>query len=133
MNKTTQTISPLHQRFLDDMRMRKLSPKTQSQYVRVVRKLAIFLWRSHDSATAEELRSYQLHLVDQGISPVSLNATITGLKFFFETTVGRGELMNGMQSVHVPHKLGIDPSKADEILHQVVEVASQVKDFAVTF
>ncbi len=105
MNKTTQTISPLHQRFLDDMRMRKLSPKTQSQYVRVVRKLAIFLLRSPDTATAEELRSYQLHLVDQGISPVSLNATITGLKFFFETTVGRGESMNGMQSVHVPHKL----------------------------
>ena len=32
MNSTTQTISPLHQRLLDDMRMRKLSPKTQSGY-----------------------------------------------------------------------------------------------------
>ncbi|MGC2459305.1 MAG: phage integrase N-terminal SAM-like domain-containing protein [Gallionellaceae bacterium] len=46
-----------------------------------------WLGRSPDTATAEDLRGYQLYLVDHGSSPISLNATITGLKFFFETTI----------------------------------------------
>jgi len=69
---------------IDDMRMRKLSPKTQCSCIRSVRQRAKYLGRAPDTATVEDLRGYQLHLVDQGISPVSLNATITGLKFFFE-------------------------------------------------
>ncbi|MDP9877927.1 site-specific recombinase XerD [Variovorax boronicumulans] len=73
-------MSPLRQRLLDDMRVRKLRPKTQSAYVRAVRCLASFLQRSRDTATAEDLRRFQLHLVDRGVSPITLNATITGLK-----------------------------------------------------
>jgi hypothetical protein len=53
-----------------------------------VRKLASYLRRSPATATLEELRCFQLHLVDQGTSPVTLNATITGPKFFFEITLG---------------------------------------------
>lgn len=83
MNSTTQTNSPLRQRLLDDMRMRKLSPKTQSGYIRTVGRFNGWLGRSPGTATAEDLRRYQLHLVDHGISPPSLNATITGLNFFF--------------------------------------------------
>jgi site-specific recombinase XerD len=90
---------------LDDMRMRKLSPKTQSAYLRAVVQFARFLERSPDTAGAEDLRRYQLHLVDCGVSPISVNAAITGLKFFFEITIDRAELMARMQPVHVPHKL----------------------------
>ena len=74
MNSSTQEISPLRQRMLDDMRMRKLDPKTQSGYIRAVRRFAKYLGRSPDTATVEDLRNYQLDLVDHGISPVSLNA-----------------------------------------------------------
>jgi len=52
-------------------------------YIRAARRLAAFLGRAPDSASDEDLRRYQLHLVVQGISRISLNATITGLKFFF--------------------------------------------------
>ena len=72
---------------IDDMRMRKLSDKTQRHYIRAVRQFASFLGRSPDTADVEDLRRYQLHLVDQGVSPISLNAAITGLKFFFEVTL----------------------------------------------
>ena len=48
------------------------------------------------TASAEDLRRYQLHCVDRGVSPITLNATITGLKFFFEVTIKRPELMNRM-------------------------------------
>src|SRR5664279_5738137 len=87
MTSSTHTISPLRQRILDDMRMRKLSPKTQASYIRVVKRFAGFLGRSPDTASVEDLRRYQLYLVDHGISPISLNATLTGLKFLFETTL----------------------------------------------
>lgn len=56
MTQTTPTIGPLRQRMLDDMRMRKLSPKTQSSYIRAVRRFAGFLGRSPDTATDEDLR-----------------------------------------------------------------------------
>ena len=96
MTQSMQTISPLRQRMIDDMRLRKLSPKTKNGYIRAVKRLAGFLGRSPDSATAEDLRHFQLHLVDHGISPVSLNATITGLRFFFEVTLERADLMARM-------------------------------------
>jgi len=68
MNPSTQSISPLRQRMIEDMRMRKLSSQTQSSYIRIVRQFAGFLRRPSDTATAEDLRRYQLHLVDHGIS-----------------------------------------------------------------
>jgi integrase/recombinase XerD len=113
MDSSTQTVSPLRQRMRDDMRMRKLSPKTQSQYIRTVRQFAAFLGQSPDTATDEDLRCYQLYMVDHGFSPISINAAITGLKFFFETTLGRAELMNKMQSVHVPYKLPVVLSREE--------------------
>lgn len=105
MTPTTPNVTPLRQRMLDDMRMRKLADKTQRNYIRAVRLFAGFLGRSPDTATAEDLRRYQLHLVDRGISPVLLNAAITGLKFFFDVTLDRTELMARMQPVRVPRTL----------------------------
>jgi site-specific recombinase XerD len=105
MDTTTRAGSPLRQRMLEDMRMRKLEPRTQEAYIRAVRKLSVFLKRSPDTATVEELRNFQLHLVDTGTSPITLNATLTGLKFFFDTTLGRSELMVRMQPVKLPRTI----------------------------
>jgi site-specific recombinase XerD len=107
MTASTHTISPLRQRMIDDMRLRKLADKTQTHYLRAVRQFAAYLGRSPDTASTEDLRNYQLHLVDQGISPVSLNAAISGLKFFFDITLGRAELMARMQPVRVPRTLPV--------------------------
>ena len=104
---TPSRVSPLRQRMIDDMRMRKLSEKTQGHYLRWVQRFAASLGRSPDPATVEDLRGYQLHLVDSGTSPVSLNAAITGLKFFFEVTLDRSELMAKMQPVRVPRTLPV--------------------------
>jgi site-specific recombinase XerD len=98
---------------IDDMRMRKLSPKTQDGYIRVVKRFALYLGRSPETASAEELRKYQLYLVDHGISPISLNATLTGLKFLFEARLGHPELMAKTHAVHVPHKLPVILSREE--------------------
>ena len=113
MNPSTPGVTPLRQRMLDDMRMRKLDEKTQTSYIRAVRKLAAFLGRSPDTATVDDLRRFQLHLVDSGSSPITLNATITGLKFFFDVTIDRGEVMAKMQPVRVPLTLPVVLSRQE--------------------
>jgi integrase/recombinase XerD len=112
MNSST-TISPLRQRMIEDMRMRKLASHTQVGYIRAVRKFARYLNRSPDTATAEDLRNFQLYLVDHGASPITLNATITGLKFFFGVTLERGSLMAKMQHVFVPRTLPVVLSREE--------------------
>jgi len=82
MTQSTKPISPLRQRMIEDMRLRKLSAKTQTAYIRAVANFTRFLGRSPDTADAEDLRRYQLRMVEQGVSSITLNATITGLKFF---------------------------------------------------
>jgi len=64
MVTTTRAGSPLRQRMIEDMRMRKLETRTQEGYIRAVRKLTVYLQRSPDTATVEDLHNFQLHLVD---------------------------------------------------------------------
>ena len=125
MNTFTQAPSELRLRMIEDMRMRKLELRTREAYVRAVRKLAKYLGRAPDTATAEELRNFQLHLVDHGVSPITLNATITGLKFFFEVTVGHGEVMAKMQPVHVPRTLPVVLSR--EEVGRLIAAAGNLK------
>jgi site-specific recombinase XerD len=105
--------------------MRKLSPKTQATYIRAVRQFARYLRRPPDTATAEDLRNYQLYLVDHGTSPISLNAAITGLKFFFGVTLDRGALMAKMQHVFVPRTLPVVLSR-DEV-KRLIAAADSLK------
>lgn len=113
MNPSSEAVSPLRQPMIDDMRMHKLELKTRTAYLRAVKKLADFLKRSPDTATVEDLRRFQLYLVDQGTSPITINATISGLKFFFGITLGQSELMHKMQTVRVPQKLPVVLSRDD--------------------
>ena len=105
METISRPGTPLRHRMLDDMRMRKFAEHTQAGYIGAVRKLAAFIGRPLDTATAEELRRVQLHWVDTGTGPVTINATITGLRFFFDATLSQPDLMAKMQQVHVPRKL----------------------------
>ena len=125
MTSLPANVSPLRQRMIDDMRMRQLSPKTQDTYLRIVREFARFLGRSPDTATVEDLRCYQLYLVDHGTSAVSLNHAITGLKFFFTVTLDRPELMVRMQPVRVPRILPVVLSP-DEV-RRLIEAAGNLK------
>ena len=72
-------ISALRQRMIDDMTARRFKEKVQKDYVRHVRSFTVFLGRSPDTATSDDLRRYQLHMAQQQVSPYSINATITGL------------------------------------------------------
>lgn len=125
METQKPSITPLRQRMIDDMRMRKFGDKTQSDYLRAVRNFTKYLGRSPDMATVEDLRNYQLHLVDHGISPASLNAAISGLKFFFTVTLDREEVMAKMQPVHLPRKLPVILSRKE--VRRLIAAARNLK------
>jgi hypothetical protein len=81
------------------------TPDTQRDYIRVVKKLAVFPGRSPDTATAEELRAFQLHLTATGVQPPTINATVTVLRFFFKVTLDRPEMTRHLVFVYEPRKL----------------------------
>jgi integrase/recombinase XerD len=128
MDSSTHNVSPLRVRMIEDMRMRKLASKTQAAYIRSVRQFTRYLRRPPDSATVEDLRNYQLHLVDHGTSAISLNAAITGLKFFFEITLAQPELMARMQPVRVPRTLPVvlSPEETARLIAAVRNLKHQV-------
>src|SRR5438067_12963227 len=90
---------------LEDMSLRGFTPDTQRDYIRAVKKLAAFLGRSPDTATAEDLRAFQLHLTASGVRPTSINGTVTVLRFFFKVTLDRPETTRRLVFVYEPRKL----------------------------
>ena len=98
-------ISPLRQRMIQDMLVRRFTADTQREYIRAVKKLAAFLKRSPDTATAEDLRAFQLHLTQTGANPPTINAAVTALRFFFKVTLDRRKTTRHLVFVYEPRKL----------------------------
>ena len=105
MVQSNKPISPLRQRMIEDMTLRKLNEKTQSQYIRAVVRLAHCLERAPDTATAEDLRLFQLHMAENGVSSITINTTLTGLKFFFTHTLDQPEVLKRVSRVYEPRKI----------------------------
>ena len=99
--------SPLRQRMIEDMTIRNLAPKTQQGYIRAVKNFAVFLGRSPDTASFEDVRRYQLHLAASGVGVPTLNHSVATLRFFFKVTLGRREIEDHTQFVHKPRKLPV--------------------------
>jgi len=102
-----ETISPLRRRMIEDMTVRKFVEKTQKDYIRHVKGLTTFLGRSPDTATAEDLRCYQLHLTETGVRPPSINGAVSALRFFFSVTLDRPEVTKLLTFVAEPRKIPV--------------------------
>lgn len=100
-----EKTTPLRQRMIEDMRIRGMAEKTQAAHIRAVKDFAIFLKRSPDTATPEELRAYQLHMTNAGMTATTFNVRIVSLRFFFGMTCGRDEMKRYMQFRRAPRKL----------------------------
>ena len=108
------TISPLRQRLIDDMNMRRFSPETQRNYIRDVGRFAAFLGRRPDTATAEDLRLFQIEQRDVGVSTPTMNSIVSALRFFFTHTVDRPDLARKLVRVSHARKLPVVLSR-DEV------------------
>ena len=79
---TPSSVSPLRRRMLEDMAMRGLREETQRDYIRFVRSFAAFLGRPPDTATAEDVRRFQVHQAESGVQPPTINCSVSALRFF---------------------------------------------------
>ena len=104
---TTEKISPLRARMMEDMRIRGMGDKSQKAHIRALKNFTEFLGRSPDTATPADLRSYQLHMADTGVTPSTYNSRITALRFFFSMTCGLDDMKKYMQFRTEPRKLPI--------------------------
>jgi len=83
---STYAISPLRQRMIEDMNARKLNPHTQRSHINSCKRFAAYLKRSPDTATADEIRLFQLYLTETGASICNRNRIMTGFRFLFRVT-----------------------------------------------
>jgi len=109
MSKTT-TISPLRQRMIEDMTARNLGHHSQRSHIYSCKLFAAFLKRSPDTATADDVRRFQLHLMESGHSIINRNRIMTGVKFLFRVTLRRHDLAAEIYHLQEPQKLPLTMS-----------------------
>jgi integrase/recombinase XerD len=104
-DSSPRPISPLRARMIEDMTVRGFKEDTRRDYVRHVRAFAAFIGRSPDTATAEELRRFQLHQTQSGLQPPSINGAVSALRFFFTVTLDRPDLARRLTVVPYPRRI----------------------------
>jgi integrase/recombinase XerD len=123
-SSSTQTISPLRQRMIEDMSMRKLKQSTQRGYLRSVKRLSQFLGHSPHTATVEELRRFQLDLVNQGATTSTINGLLSGLHFLFDVTLDNPSVLRQMSTIYEPRKIPVvlSPQEVKQLLDAAVSL-----------
>jgi site-specific recombinase XerD len=115
---SADAISPLRQRMIEDMSARKLSLHTQRSHISSCRRFAAYLKRSPDAATADDIRLFQLHLVESGASIGNRNRIMTGVRFLFRVTLRRLDLAAEIYHIKQPQKipLVLSPDETKRLL-----------------
>ena len=116
MNETIRTaaISPLRQRMIDDMNVRRFSHETQRNYIRDVGRFATFLGRSPDTATPDDVRQFQIDQREAGVPTPTMNSIVSALRFFFTQTIDRPDLARKLVRAAHPRNLPVVLSR-DEV------------------
>jgi integrase/recombinase XerD len=122
---TTEAITPLRQRMIEDMNARKLCAGTQRGHIRSCKRFAAFLKRSPDTAILDDIRWFQLHLAETGVSICTRNCIMTGLRFLLRVTLRRLDLAEEVYHLREPEKLPLVMS-IDEI-KRLLAVGSSLK------
>ena len=121
----TDAISPLRQRMIEDMNARKLCAATQRGHIHSCKRFAAFLKRSPGTATAEDIRRFQLHLSETGGSICNRNRIMTGVRFLFRVTLRRLDLAAEIYHLREPQKIPLVMSP-DE-MKRLLAVATSLK------
>ena len=121
----TNTVSPLRQRMIEDMAARKLNPHTQRSHIYSCKRLAAWLKRSPDTATPDDVRRFQLYLIESGSSICNRNRIMTGVRFLFRVTLRRHDLAAEVWHIKEPQKL--PPVLSPEEVKRVLTMATSLK------
>ena len=104
---TDAPISPLRRRMIEDMTVRKFAARTQEAYIRSVKNFSSFLKAPPDTASAEDLRRYRLHLVASGAGVPTINNSLTALRFLFLVTLRKPAIVLDMPFVREARRLPV--------------------------
>ena len=107
-------VSPLRQRLIDEMDIRRFGRETQRNYIRDVGRFETFLGRSPDTATAKEVRRFQVEQCELGVPVPTMNAIVSALRFFFIQTLDRPDLARKLVRMRYERKLPVVLSQ-DEV------------------
>jgi integrase/recombinase XerD len=121
----TISVSPLRQRMIEDMVARKLNPHTQRSHIYSCKRFAAWLKRSPDTATPDEVRRFQLYLIESGASICNRNRIMTGVRFLFRVTLRRHDLAAEVWHIKEPQKL--PPVLGPEEVKRVLTMATSFK------
>ena len=122
---STDAVSPLRQRMIEDMNARKLCAGTQRGHISSCKRFAAFVKQSPDTATLEDIRRFQLHLAETGASICNRNRIMTGLRFLFRVTLRRLDLAAEIYHLREPQKIPLVMSQ-DET-RRLLAVAGSLK------
>jgi integrase/recombinase XerD len=122
---STDAVTPLRHRMIEDMNARKLCAGTQRGHIHSCKRFAVFLNRSPDTATTEDIRRFQLHLAETGVSICNRNRIMTGVRFLFRVTLRRLDLAAEIYHIREPQKIPLVMSP-DET-RRLLAVASNLK------
>jgi len=125
---TTDTVSALRQRMIEDMNSRKLGPHTQRSHISSCKRLVAFLKRSLDTVTREDIRRFQLHLAETGMSICNRNRIMTGVRFLFRVTLRRLDLATEIYHLREPQKIPqvMSPDEARRLLAVAYSLKARV-------
>jgi integrase/recombinase XerD len=125
---STEAISPLRRRMIEDMTVRNLSPTTRASYIHNVKKFSLHFGQSPDRLGLEDVRAYQVHLVSRGIAWATLNQVVSSLRFFFGVTLGRKDLPQRIAYARRPKTLPVilSPEEVAAFLEAVPSVRDRV-------
>ena len=102
---TVSTVTPLRQRMIEDMAARKLGRHSQRSHIESCKRFAVWLKRSPDTAIADEVRSFQLHLIEAGCSIGNRNRIMSGVKFLLRVTLRRHDLVAEIYHLREPQRV----------------------------
>ncbi len=109
-------MTPLRQRLLEELQRRNYAPRTIASYVLQVAQFARHFGRSPDLLGADELRAWQLHLLQvKHASWSAYNQSVCALRFFYGTCLGRPEMVKALPFGKRPKTLPTVLSR-DEVL-----------------
>lgn len=98
-------MTPLRMRMVADMSARNLGPASQTSHLRACRRFAAWLGRSPETATPDDVRDFQQHLIETATSICTRNQTMTGVKFLFRVTMRRHDLVAEIFHLKEPVKV----------------------------
>jgi integrase/recombinase XerD len=98
-------ITPLRGRMIADMSARNLGPASQSSHLRACKRFAAWLRRTPETATPDDVKDFQQHLIESGTSICTRNQTMTGVKFLFRVTLRQHDLVAEIFHLREPDRI----------------------------